>query len=313
MEATGAVRLFDGKLTEELADYRKLYVDYRSHWRVVRTRRPAPSTSAYRTGIHVVAVRPRKGNGVYNTVGQRRAMGPEDHGSVARRDGRTRCGVGPLRHDRNQAELASGPRKRADRDLQPRLGGQGGRFGRPGAGAVPVGAARVRGDQRRMACGESWPARACHQRWMEATAKVCRVVVGSERVDHGPRRICAYHAGETNHGKQHHDSLRALTYFHLHDERRKGERHTRPSGFESAMCRRIHARPTGLKGVTCHWEWIPTLGGCAHTAVTRPPRSPVQPLSSPNSVRTKYWVSKNSRIALIRPSWMANTETMGAS
>lgn len=35
--------------------------------------------------------------------------------------------------------------------------------------------------------------------------------------------------------------------------------------------------------------------------------------SLPKRVRTKYCVSKNSRMALIRPSWMENTETMFAS
>lgn len=64
-------RLFGGRLTEELADYRKLYVDYRNHWRIVYTQRPAPAASVHRAEIHVVAVRPRKGNDVYDTVRQR--------------------------------------------------------------------------------------------------------------------------------------------------------------------------------------------------------------------------------------------------
>ncbi|MFE5647509.1 hypothetical protein ACFQ8Q_00100 [Streptomyces cyaneofuscatus] len=64
-------QLFGGKLTEELSGYRKLYVDYRNHWRIVYTQRPAPASSSHRTEIHVVAVRPRKGNDVYNTVRQR--------------------------------------------------------------------------------------------------------------------------------------------------------------------------------------------------------------------------------------------------
>ncbi|WP_446038049.1 type II toxin-antitoxin system RelE family toxin [Streptomyces sp. SID1121] len=60
--------LFGGKLTEELAGFRKVYVDAHNQWRLVYAQRPAPPTSAYRTEVHVVAVRPRAGNDVYVTV-----------------------------------------------------------------------------------------------------------------------------------------------------------------------------------------------------------------------------------------------------
>ncbi|GGR06613.1 hypothetical protein GCM10010280_62980 [Streptomyces pilosus] len=44
-----------------------------------------------------------------------------------------------------------------------------------------------------------------------------------------------------------------------------------------------------------------------------PGTSPGLPQALSNSVRTKYWVSKNSRMVLIRPSRMEKTETMFAS
>ncbi|GAU70728.1 hypothetical protein SSP35_22_00310 [Streptomyces sp. NBRC 110611] len=65
---------FGLKLTGDLAGYRKLLVDRRKEWRVVYGVRPAPETSAYRREIHVVAVRPRAGNDVYDTVGRRLGM-----------------------------------------------------------------------------------------------------------------------------------------------------------------------------------------------------------------------------------------------
>ncbi|NGO42915.1 hypothetical protein [Streptomyces ureilyticus] len=66
--------LFGTKLTGDLSGYRKLVVDARKEWRVVYALRPAPPTSAHRNEIHVVAVRPRAGNDVYDTVGQRLGM-----------------------------------------------------------------------------------------------------------------------------------------------------------------------------------------------------------------------------------------------
>ena len=64
-------RLFGSKLTQELAGYRKLYVDHRNAWRIVYAQRPAPENSTHRTEIHVVAVRPRAGHDVYDTARSR--------------------------------------------------------------------------------------------------------------------------------------------------------------------------------------------------------------------------------------------------
>ncbi|MCX2969444.1 MULTISPECIES: hypothetical protein [Streptomyces] len=66
--------LFGTKLTGDLSGYRKLVVDSRKEWRVVYALRPAPPTSAHANEIHVVAVRPRARNDVYDTVGQRLGM-----------------------------------------------------------------------------------------------------------------------------------------------------------------------------------------------------------------------------------------------
>ncbi|MEU2874108.1 hypothetical protein ABZ769_33755 [Streptomyces olivoreticuli] len=60
--------LFGGKLTGDLAGYRKVYVDSRNAWRIVYAQRPAPQTSTHRTEIHVVAVRPRAQHNVYDTA-----------------------------------------------------------------------------------------------------------------------------------------------------------------------------------------------------------------------------------------------------
>ncbi|MCL7493783.1 hypothetical protein M8I34_20635 [Streptomyces sp. MCA2] len=65
---------FGIRLTGDLKDYRKLFVDSRREWRVVYGLRPAPETSTYRQEVHVVAVRPRAGNDVYDTVGRRLGM-----------------------------------------------------------------------------------------------------------------------------------------------------------------------------------------------------------------------------------------------
>ena len=65
---------FGIKLTGDLEGYRKLFVDSRKEWRVVYGVRPAPPASAHRNDIHVVAVRPRARNDVYDTVGQRLGM-----------------------------------------------------------------------------------------------------------------------------------------------------------------------------------------------------------------------------------------------
>ncbi|WP_367435117.1 hypothetical protein [Streptomyces celluloflavus] len=63
--------LFGSKLTGDLSGLRKLYVDSRNAWRVVYAQRPAPATSTHTTEIHVVAVRPRARNDVYDTVATR--------------------------------------------------------------------------------------------------------------------------------------------------------------------------------------------------------------------------------------------------
>ncbi|MEU9246600.1 hypothetical protein [Streptomyces sp. NPDC048385] len=65
---------FGTRLTGDLEGYRKLVVDSRKEWRVVYAVRPAPATSAHRDEIHVVAVRPRADNDVYDTVGKRLGM-----------------------------------------------------------------------------------------------------------------------------------------------------------------------------------------------------------------------------------------------
>ncbi|CAM5446439.1 hypothetical protein [Streptomyces hirsutus] len=65
---------FGTRLTGDLEGYRKLFVDSRKEWRVVYGIRPAPETSAHRREIHVVAVRPRADNDVYDTVGKRLGM-----------------------------------------------------------------------------------------------------------------------------------------------------------------------------------------------------------------------------------------------
>ncbi|MFC9131364.1 hypothetical protein ACFT4A_31620 [Streptomyces sp. NPDC057099] len=65
---------FGLRLTGDLEGYRKLFVDSRKDWRVVYGVRPAPAESAYRREIHVVAVRPRAGNDVYDEVGRRLGM-----------------------------------------------------------------------------------------------------------------------------------------------------------------------------------------------------------------------------------------------
>ncbi|WP_330434562.1 hypothetical protein OIC43_09385 [Streptomyces sp. NBC_00825] len=65
---------FGTRLDGDLEGYRKLFVDSRKEWRVVYGVRPAPETSVHRREIHVVAVRPRAGNQVYDEVGRRLGM-----------------------------------------------------------------------------------------------------------------------------------------------------------------------------------------------------------------------------------------------
>ncbi|MFJ6574031.1 hypothetical protein ACIQNU_42210 [Streptomyces sp. NPDC091292] len=65
---------FGLRLTGDLEGYRKLFVDSRKDWRVVYGLRPAPDTSAHRQDIHVIAIRPRADNDVYDEVGRRLGM-----------------------------------------------------------------------------------------------------------------------------------------------------------------------------------------------------------------------------------------------
>ncbi|MFG2564670.1 hypothetical protein ACGFR6_04430 [Streptomyces sp. NPDC048567] len=65
---------FGQRLDGDLEGYRKLFVDSRKEWRVVYGLRPAPAESIHRKDVHVVAVRPRAGNDVYDTVGARLGM-----------------------------------------------------------------------------------------------------------------------------------------------------------------------------------------------------------------------------------------------
>ncbi|MFE4546684.1 hypothetical protein [Streptomyces sp. NPDC056785] len=65
---------FGLRLDGDLEGYRKLFVDARKDWRVVYGVRPAPAESVHHKEIHVVALRPRAGNDVYDEVGRRLGM-----------------------------------------------------------------------------------------------------------------------------------------------------------------------------------------------------------------------------------------------
>ncbi|MFE9287874.1 type II toxin-antitoxin system RelE family toxin [Streptomyces olivaceus] len=65
---------FGQRLDGDLEGFRKLFVDRRKDWRVVYAVRPAPVDSVHHKEIHVVAIRPRAGNDVYDTVGARLGM-----------------------------------------------------------------------------------------------------------------------------------------------------------------------------------------------------------------------------------------------
>ncbi|MFD8847633.1 hypothetical protein [Streptomyces sp. NPDC059604] len=65
---------FGLRLDGDLEGFRKLFVDARKDWRVVYGIRPAPAESTHQREIHVVAVRPRAGNDVYDEVGRRLGM-----------------------------------------------------------------------------------------------------------------------------------------------------------------------------------------------------------------------------------------------
>ncbi|MGV9790863.1 hypothetical protein [Streptomyces sp. NPDC003435] len=65
---------FGRPLTGDLEGYRKLFVDARKDWRLVYGVRPAPESATHQREIHVVAIRPRAGNDVYDEVGRRLGM-----------------------------------------------------------------------------------------------------------------------------------------------------------------------------------------------------------------------------------------------
>ncbi|ONI49936.1 MULTISPECIES: hypothetical protein [unclassified Streptomyces] len=65
---------FGLRLDGDLEGFRKLFVDSRKEWRAVYGVRPAPAQSAHQKEIHVVAVRQRAGNDVYDEVGRRLGM-----------------------------------------------------------------------------------------------------------------------------------------------------------------------------------------------------------------------------------------------
>ncbi|MGP3756918.1 hypothetical protein [Streptomyces sp. IBSNAI001] len=65
---------FGLRLDGDLEGFRKLFVDSRKEWRVVYGVRPAPAESAHPKVVHVVAIRPRAGNDVYDEVGRRLGM-----------------------------------------------------------------------------------------------------------------------------------------------------------------------------------------------------------------------------------------------
>ncbi|MFE0207371.1 hypothetical protein [Streptomyces sp. NPDC058985] len=65
---------FGLRLDGDLEGYRKLFVDARKDWRVVYGVRPAPADSLHHKEIHVVVLRPRAGNDVYDEVGRRLGM-----------------------------------------------------------------------------------------------------------------------------------------------------------------------------------------------------------------------------------------------
>ncbi|MCX5303143.1 hypothetical protein OG304_06710 [Streptomyces sp. NBC_00160] len=59
------------KLTGDLSGFRKTYVDHRAEWRMVYALRAAPASATHTTEVYVVAVRPRDGYDVYDTVATR--------------------------------------------------------------------------------------------------------------------------------------------------------------------------------------------------------------------------------------------------
>ncbi|MFB7630496.1 hypothetical protein ACFC0M_06040 [Streptomyces sp. NPDC056149] len=67
-------KLFGRRLTGDLDGYRKVVVDSRKEWRLVYGVRPAPVESEHGREIHVVAVRPRARNDIYDEVGRRLGM-----------------------------------------------------------------------------------------------------------------------------------------------------------------------------------------------------------------------------------------------
>ncbi|BDH07198.1 hypothetical protein [Streptomyces seoulensis] len=108
-------RRFGLHLTGDLEGYRKLFVDSRKEWRVVYGVRPAPAESTYRREIHVVAIRPRAGNDVYDEVGRRlglarRPLSARTHAARSRSPQLTTRGPAPRPGPRPPAALPGLPR-----------------------------------------------------------------------------------------------------------------------------------------------------------------------------------------------------------
>ncbi|MCB5905857.1 hypothetical protein [Streptomyces pinistramenti] len=100
------------KLTGDLSGYRKLLVDARREWRIVYAQRPAPATSRHATEIHVIAVRPRARNDIYDTTAarlgmNRRPLSARTH--AARSRSPQLIPQRPLPHPGPASHVASGP------------------------------------------------------------------------------------------------------------------------------------------------------------------------------------------------------------
>ncbi|AKH83937.1 hypothetical protein AA958_19010 [Streptomyces sp. CNQ-509] len=92
-------RAFGERLDGDLEGYRKVAMD-RKDWRIIYGFRPAPPDSPHRQEIHVIAVRPRAGNDVYDTVGHRlglarRPLSARTHAARSRSPQLTRPGPVP--------------------------------------------------------------------------------------------------------------------------------------------------------------------------------------------------------------------------
>lgn len=95
---------FGLRLDGDLEGYRKLFVDSRKDWRVVYGVRMAPAESAHQKEIHVVAVRPRAGNDVYDEVGRRLGM---THAAAERTHPRSTRPIPAADHPHSRASARS--------------------------------------------------------------------------------------------------------------------------------------------------------------------------------------------------------------